>query len=328
MKVGMMSFAHMHAFSYAECIEKIPNAELAAIYDDDPGRGEEAANRFDVPFVEDAQAFLELPLDAVIICSENARHKEMTIMAAKAKKHILCEKPLALTVDEAEEMIEVCKEEGVLLQTAFPVRFSQSMQKLKRMIDHGELGEIIAMRSVNRGQNPGGWFVDPKLAGGGAVFDHTVHMIDIMRWFLGKEIKEIYATVEHYFSEQEIDDAGLLTIEFEDGTIASHDTSWSRFSKFPAWGDAAIEVIGTKKSVKADAFGEKLFHYKNEAKSLQYSFLGNDIDQGLVEDFLQSVSNGTEPSITGFDGLKAVEAALAAYQSARESKPVLLREFS
>ncbi|WP_210367577.1 Gfo/Idh/MocA family oxidoreductase [Bacillus sp. REN3] len=325
MKVGIMSFAHMHAYSYANCLKNLDGAELSAVFDDDEARGKRAGEQFGVPHLSDMDAFLNDDLDAVIICSENIFHKKMVLKAAAAKKHILCEKPLATTVEDAEAMIAACKENNVILQTAFPVRFSKGIRKLKKMIDHGELGKILAMRTTNRGQNPGGWFVDKGYSGGGAVLDHTVHMVDIMRWYLGKEIKEVYATIGHYFSDMDIDDAGLLTLEFEDGTIASHDTSWSRFSKYPAWGDATIEVIGTKKTVSVDAFGDQLRLYKQQSdQTMSFVYAGNDIDFGLIEDFVFTVKTGGRPSISGLDGLKAMEAALAAYKSAETGKSVIL----
>src|SRR5690625_7873654 len=79
-------------------------------------------------------------------------------------------------------MIDVCEKENVILQIAYPVRFSQPMRELKEKIDQGDFGEILAFRTTNRGQNPGGWFIEKDKSGGGAVLDHTVHMVDIMRW--------------------------------------------------------------------------------------------------------------------------------------------------
>ncbi len=327
-KVGMMSYAHMHAYSYSNSLEKLPDAALVSIYDDNESRGTEAAVTYNASYYKDIDTFLQSDLDAVIICSENARHKELVEKAAEAKLPILCEKPLSVSVEDAESMIEVCKKHGVILQTAFPVRFADSIQKMKRQLDEGAFGDIIAIRSTNRGQNPGGWFTDPVLSGGGAVLDHTVHMVDIMRWFLGSEIKEVYSLVgQQFFSEEKTDDAGLLMLEFENGVIASHDTSWSRFSDYPAWGDAAIEIIGTKKRATADAFGHRVDHFRKEGKPvLTYRYGGNDIDFLLIRDFIQTVKEGKEPFITGYDGLKAMEAALKAYESAAKLAPVSFDE--
>lgn len=324
MKIGMMSFAHMHAHSYANSLQNLPNVELVGIFDDEVERGKEVAATYGTKHYADQAEFLAQEMDAVIICSENNRHKEMVLNAAKAKKHILCEKPIATNIEDAKEMIQVCEDEEVTLQIAYPVRFSSPIQELKAMIDAGDLGEIIAFRTTNRGQNPGGWFIDEEQSGGGAVLDHTVHMADIMRWYLGEEITSVEAIVDSYFHDVEIDDAGILTFEFENGVIASHDASWSRFDEYPTWGDATIEVIGTKQTVTADAFGEYFRVFGTGSKSLEHVMYGNNMDFGLVQDFVDCIEKGRKPSITGYDGLKTLEISLAAYESSKQQKKVNL----
>ncbi|WP_096274286.1 Gfo/Idh/MocA family protein [Paucisalibacillus globulus] len=324
MKIGMMSFAHMHAYSYADSLMKLDNVELVGIFDDDLTRGKEVAEKYQTAYYDSQDAFLALDMDAVIICSENIRHKEMVLNAAKAGKHILCEKPIATNLADAQEMIDVCEDNGVILQIAFPVRFSTPIQQLKELIDQGELGDIVAFRTTNRGQNPGGWFIEEDLSGGGAVLDHTVHMVDIMRWYLGHEITEVRAIVDSYFHGVDIDDAGLLTLEFENGVIASHDASWSRFNEYPTWGDVTIEVVGTKQTVKVDALKEHFRLFTSGQKSLSNVFYGNDMDFGLIRDFVDCVEKRRDPSITGMDGLKALEVALAAYESSEKKAKVSL----
>lgn len=320
----MMSFAHMHAYSYAEGLKNIPNVELVGIYDDNVERGQEVAVNYNTIHYSDQADFLAQEMDAVIICSENNQHKEMVLNAAKAKKHILCEKPIATNLDDATEMIQVCEDNNVTLQIAYPVRFSSPIRELKEMIDKGELGDIVAFRSTNRGQNPGGWFIDEEQSGGGAVLDHTVHMLDIMRWYLNEEVTEVRAFVDSYFHDVDIDDAGILTFEFNNGVIASHDASWSRFTEYPTWGDATIEVIGTKQTVKVDAFKEHFRMFGSGSKSLEHVFFGNDMDYGLILDFVNCVKEGREPSITGYDGLKSLEVSLAAYQSSELKRAIKL----
>ena len=325
MKIGIMSFAHMHAYSYAESLKRIPDVEIVAIFDDDINRGKEVSEKYSVQHYTSQSEFLNLSMDAVIICSENSRHKEMVLNAAKANKHILCEKPIATNVEDAKEMIEACKKHNVIFQIAYPVRFSSPIQQLKKIIDQGELGDILAFRTTNRGQNPGGWFIDAEQSGGGAVLDHTVHMVDIMRWYLGKEVIEVKSYVDSYFHNIDIDDAGLLTLEFENGVIASHDASWSRFNEYPTWGDVTIEVIGTKETIKVDAFQEHFRVFAKGMKSLEHHFFGNDMDYGLIVDFINCIRDGREPSITGLDGLKSLEVALAAYESSELKKTILLK---
>ena len=181
-KIGMLSFAHMHAYSYAACLKQIPDVELVGLADDDPERSQKAAERFGTRVFPSAETLLAEKLDGVVICSENVKHLPLTELAAPHTSHILCEKPIATTLADAQAMIDVCAAHSTKLQIAFPVRFSASVQRLKAILDEGTLGRIYSVKTTNHGRMPGGWFVDRALSGGGAVIDHTVHVIDLLRW--------------------------------------------------------------------------------------------------------------------------------------------------
>jgi UDP-N-acetylglucosamine 3-dehydrogenase len=323
-KIGMISFAHMHAYSYANAIDELENVELIGIADENEERGKKAAGHFNTSYYSNYMALLQEDIDAVIVTSENVHHLEHVTAAAKAKKHILCEKPLATTIEDGKEMIQCCKDEGVILQTAFPVRFNMSIIRAKKLIDEGNLGRILAIRGTNRGSNPGGWFVDPLKSGGGAVIDHTVHVVDIMRWFMNAEVQEVYAEVDSLFSEDPSDDCGILTMEFNNGVFTSLDCSWSRNQSFPTWGDVTLEIVGNQGTLTVDAFAQKLDVYSND-KGVQWEYWGDDMDRGLIDDFVQTVREGKQPAITGEDGLKAVEVALTAYQASQKKEPVQIR---
>ncbi|NRF95726.1 Gfo/Idh/MocA family oxidoreductase [Paenibacillus frigoriresistens] len=325
MKIGIISFAHMHAYSYAQALKNIDGVELAGIADDNEQRGRQYAEHFGTMYVGNYEDLLKLDIDAVIVTSENSHHREHVVAAAKAGKHVLCEKPLATTAQDGQEMIDACLENGVLLQTAFPVRFHPAVIRAKQLIDEGKIGRVLAMKGTNHGQNPGGWFIDPAFSGGGAVLDHTVHVVDLMRWFMNTEVKEVYAEIGNLISETPIDDCGILSLEFENGVYATLDCSWSRNKAFPTWGDVTLEIVGTEGNISIDAFNQKLHLYSNE-QGYKHKYWGDDMDQGLIADFVASVRDGKkEAFITGEDGLRAVEVAIAAYHSAQVCAPVAIR---
>ncbi|MGP4080659.1 Gfo/Idh/MocA family protein [Pseudalkalibacillus sp. R45] len=321
MKIGIISFAHMHAYSYASSIQKIDGVELTGIADDDATRGAKMADTFHTKYYRDVDSLLNTEIDAVIVTSENVHHVDHVIAAAKAGKHILCEKPLAINIEDAKKMISVCKENGVILQTAFPVRFNTSIIRAKQLVEAGELGRILAMRGTNRGTNPGGWFIDPEKSGGGAVMDHTVHVVDIMRWLMNADVNEVYAEVDQLISDEQIDDCGILTLEFTNGVFATLDCSWSRNKEYPTWGDVTLEIVGREGTLSIDALSQKVNVYSDE-KGLTWDYWGDDMDFGLIQDFVTTVINKQEPSITGEDGMRAVEVAIAAYESASLKEPV------
>ena len=156
------------------------------------------------------------------------------------------------------------------------------------------------------------------------MLDHTVHVLDLMRWFSGSEVKEVYAEIDRRFSDYEIDDCGLLTLEFENGMIASHDPSWSRVSSFPTWGDVTMEIIGTKGVLRLDALAQHLTLHSESTGRTTHLPWTDSYDDGLIEDFVQCIREDREPSISGDDGMKAMQVALAAYESARARRPVRL----
>ncbi len=306
------------------CVNQNPNAVLAGIADDNEERGRKAAETFETKHFASYEALLGSDIDAVIIASENINHKPLTLMAARAGKHILCEKPLATTIEDGQAMIQACKDAGVQLMTAFPCRFSPAMARLREAVQAGTIGEIMAMRGTNQGLNPGLWFIELDKSGGGAVIDHTVHVTDLMRWITGKEPVEVYAEISNRMYHGDYDDSGILTITFDGGIFSTLDTSWSRPKTYPTWGNVTLEITGTEGVIAMDMFAQNLVHYCDDAKRVNWLHWGDNIDYGLIDSFVTSVAEGTPVAITGEDGLAAVEVALAAYKSNLAHQPVRL----
>ncbi|GAB6926077.1 Gfo/Idh/MocA family oxidoreductase [Paenibacillus sp. JCM 10914] len=326
MKFGVISFAHMHAVSYTKALLAIEGIELVGISDPMEERGRKYADWFGTTYYADYHDLLATELDGIIVTSENALHKEHVLAAAAAGVHVLCEKPLSTHIQNAQEMIDACRKQGVLLQTAFPVRYNASVIRAKQLIAEGKLGKVLAMKGTNRGRIPGGWFIEPSLSGGGAVIDHTVHVADIMRWITGAEIQEVYAEVDHMISDQLIDDCGMLTMEFDNGIFATLDCSWSRNKEFPTWGDVTLEIIGTAGTLSVNATSQKLHVYNDEVGYRHHAW-GDSMDARLIRDFVASIRTGaTEASVTGEDGLHALAVAIAAYRSSEAHKPIAIRD--
>ncbi|MWV46987.1 gfo/Idh/MocA family oxidoreductase [Paenibacillus sp. HJL G12] len=326
LKLGMISFAHSHAFDYLDALLKMKDVEVAGIADEDPTRTRELAESHSVVYYGDYRELLATNIDAIVICSENARHAEITVASAKAGKHVLCEKPLGLSAEEMEGMIAACREAGVQLMTAFPCRFLTPVIRAKEALERGEIGDIIAFKGTNRGSFPDpAWFSDPALAGGGAVLDHTVHVMDLMNWFSGSKVSEVYAYAETLFDPEgtrTIDDAGMVHVTFQNGIFGVLDPSWSRNPSFPTWGDVTLDVIGTKGVISIDAFNQKNSVYARGAGKGSWSFWGDDMNVLMIRAFVNALLEGREVPITGEDGMKSALVALEAYRSAEEGKPV------
>jgi predicted dehydrogenase len=325
MNGAILSFAHMHAYSYIECLKEIQDVEIVAIADEDEDRGKALSNRYNTRFYKDYEELLKREdIEFVVVCSENIRHKDMVISSAQAKKHILCEKPIATNISDAKEMIKAARNYGVQLQVAFPVRFSPVIRRVKDMIDRGELGKILAFNCTNHGKMPGGWFIDKALSGGGAIMDHTVHIMDILRWYLGCEVSYVYAEGDTLLHNIPIDDAGLLNVTFENEVFATIDTSWSRPEVFPIWGDVNIELIAENGVLEIEVFNQNDVLYSDRSRNISWISWGSNIDLLMIKGFIDAIRDNKPVEVTGYDGLKAMEVALAAYRSIELREPVKL----
>lgn len=326
-RLAIMSFAHLHADFYATAISGLPDVELVGVWDDVPERGEQAAEKYGTRFFATPEELFapENGIQGVIITSENINHKRDVLVAAEAGVDILCEKPISVSVEDAREMIERCEQAGVQLMISFPCRYSPAFLRLLDMVRGGELGEILCIKGTNRGENPGGWFNDPSLAGGGAVIDHTVHVVDLMRVMLQEEVVKVYAEIDTVFDPSlPCDDAGILTMNFEGGCCATLDASWSRPANYPIWGDVTMAVIGTGGNAWVDLFVEHIDVWRPAEGTYRWEPYGHDVNADLIADFVRCVETGAPVPITGYDGLKAMEVALGAYRAAETGRPVSL----
>jgi UDP-N-acetylglucosamine 3-dehydrogenase len=324
MKVGIISFAHLHANGNGQCLRQLPNVELVAIADCDEERLRAAVAQFGGEAYLDYRDLLARDdIEAVLITSPNAEHHEHVLAAAQAKKHVLCEKPIATTRAAGLEMVAACHEHGVKFQTAFPVRFSGPAATLRQMVREGAVGTPLAVKATNPGRYPGGWFGDPALAGGGAVMDHTVHVADLLRWIFDTEITQVYAEIDTRFHpDLPVDDVATVMLTLSNGVFASLDPSWSRPKTWPSWGGLTMEVIGDRGVLSMDAFSQNLHLVEDRGPSNVFVPWSEGGDLAMIRGFIDAIRNDTEPFVTGEDGLRATEVALCAYESAKRREPV------
>lgn len=327
MKIGILSFAHLHAESYIQNLIAAPGVDLIGIADEDLGRGTYFASRFGTRLFDSYETLLAAQPDGVLVCSENSKHRPLVELAAAAGVHVLCEKPLATTPEDARAMVSACAQSGVILMTAFPVRFSPSIREIKMRLEAGDLGRPYCFNATNQGELPRKhreWFVDPELAGGGAVADHTVHLVDLMRWYLNSEATEVYAQTNHVFhgNEVEVETGGLVMLTFENGVFATIDTSWSRPDYWPTWGGLGLEMVTDRGAVIVDAFKQNLTVYRPDLQRPVWTHWGSDINAAMIAEFIAAIREHRRPLVTGEDGLRAVEIVAAAYRSAQIGQPV------
>jgi predicted dehydrogenase len=329
MKIGIMSFAHLHAEAYIGNLRTIPGVELIGLADEDASRGRHFAESFNARLYPSYEALLAEQPHGVLVCCENVKHRPLVELAAAAGVHILCEKPLATTLEDARAILDACHKAGVILMTAFPMRFSAPLLEIKAMLDQGRLGKVYGCNTTNQGQMPSHqrqWFVDKALAGGGAVLDHTVHLADVLRWYFECEVVEVFAQTNHILHADtvEVETGGLLMLTLANGAFASIDCSWSKPRNYPTWGGLTMELISERGLTTVDAFSQNLHIYNQEKPSHWWAYWGSDANQAMLEEFVAAIREQRPPKVTGEDGYKALEVALAAYASAESGQPVKL----
>jgi predicted dehydrogenase len=329
MRVGIFSAAHLHVDAYVGNLRAVDGVEVIGVADHDRARARSWGDAYGVAVFDSYQALVDAGADAVVVCSETTRHRELVELAAAAGVHVLCEKPLAATVGDAHAVVAACEQAGVILMTAFPMRFSPPVVQVRDMIAAGTLGRVLACNGANQGQLPmrhRAWFVDPALSGGGAVMDHTVHLADLLRWYLASEAVEIYAITNRLLHAETVDveTGGMIMLTFADGTFASIDCSWSRPDSYPTWGGLRFELVGELGVVAVDAFRQRLDVHADAGPPLRWPVWGSDANQAMIDEFCAAVRDRRPPAVTGIDGARATEIVAAAYESARTGWPVRL----
>lgn len=336
MKIAVLSFAHLHAMSYLHALSSRADIDLVATDPDHDRRpagesgGPELAAQLGVRYLDSYDDVWAWGPDAVIICSENSGHRQLAEQAAAHGAHILCEKPLATSVADAEAMVEACDRAGVQLMIAHPVRFSTAFAELKAAYDAGSVGSVSTVLGTNNGRLPmnvRSWFVDPELAGGGSITDHTVHVADLLdSLFDGSEARSVYATSNRILhgDEVEVETAGLVSIEYANGVLATIDCSWSKPDSYPTWGGLTLQLIGDRGIADMDAFNARVDGHSEQQQNALWLPYGVDADAAMIAEFLGAVAAGRAPQPDVRSGLRTVRIVQAAYESVRTGRTVTL----
>jgi predicted dehydrogenase len=279
-------------------------------------------------------ALLELPgLDAVSVCTPNAAHAPATIAAAAAGIHVLCEKPVSLSLAEADSMIEACERAGVLLQVDHHLRSNPSVERAAAIIGSGELGRItfVRLRQAHdwggRSEVPLG-FRTPALAGGGTLLDNGCHLFDLAR-HLGGDVVEVYARTAALKFEVSVEDTALVNLRFASGALGAIETSWTT----TGW-DQAFHVDGTLGTLEyTERDGRPRLRHVSRPRgdvtwdgttSATWETPAGTDHARAVAAFVGALRGERPVPCTGQDGRAAVRLALAGYESAATGLPVAI----
>lgn len=328
--VGTGSMGHAHAPSW-KLLHTI-GAELVGGVSNGKESTEAFAKQYGIRAYDSYEALIE-DVDIVDLCIPTNLHKDMTLQAAQAGKHIICEKPMALNLEDARTMINVCNTAGVHLYIAHVVRFVKQYRMAKETIDAGVIGDPCVIRLSRAGYQPrkksDNWFVD-EARSGGMMLDLMVHDFDYARW-VGGNVKRVYARSVRNTQVDALGDYALVTLRFEDGAIGHIEGGWAYP---PGFFRTSLDIAGTQGVIEFES---------DKAQSL-YTHLANppqiEVEEVAVpsakaadspfttqlRNFYNAIVHDEDPIVSAQDAYAALEIGLAAIESARSGKPVQLSQ--
>jgi 1,5-anhydro-D-fructose reductase (1,5-anhydro-D-mannitol-forming) len=331
---GIIGAGEIAGRSMAPALNRAAATRLTAVYSRHLDKAQAFADRFQAERAYDSlDSMLADPgLDCVYIATPNSLHAEQTVLAARAGKHVLCEKPMAITMEEGELMIEVCARHRVKLGAVYQNRFHPAHFEARRRVASGALGEIqLASAQLCRGYARDGhwrgWRVDPKMTGSGAIVAQAVHPIDLLRFLLGAEVAEVQAMTDEQPPARPVEEMVYSLLKFRNGTHATVIAG----TLVPRY-DNDVLLYGAKGKITCKGtLGVPLDNRSGElsvegdAPALRQEFpLSTSADKMLkmVEDFNRAVIEDTEPAVSGHNGLQMIRIAVALQESSRSGRAV------
>ncbi len=329
---------------HAKGIRETPDAELAAACDPN----EEAAQKFSeehnsVPYYTDLEEMLERDdVDAVCICTPSGMHSDQAVMAARAKKHVLCEKPLDITLPKIDRMIAVCREEGVKLGGIFQRRTYEASRRVRDAVHSGLLGRMVLgdiyqkfYRSPEYYRS-GAWRGTWEMDGGGALMNQGVHGIDLLLWIMG-DVKSVVARADHLVRDIEVEDTAAAIVTFENGALGVIEGATScnpgEAARLELHGERGT-IILTDSGIARWAVAKGGRHLAENHKIARQEERAHGVSDpraisaeghiALIRDFVDAIKNDREPMVTPESARKPVELILAIYESARTGQEVTL----
>ncbi|PAD22737.1 Gfo/Idh/MocA family protein [Terribacillus saccharophilus] len=339
LRVGVVGLGSIARNRHLPELENNPNTEITAVCDVVPSRSEEIAKEYNATAYTEYEELIEDPrIDAVIVCAANHLHAPVSIAALQAGKHVLCEKPMATTLEEADDMIAAQKASGKLLLIAHNQCFVPSHQKARKMIQNGELGKIFSFRTTFGHGGPeqwsidgkNSWFFDKDKAYIGALGDLGVHKSHLIEFLLDEPIQEVAAFVDTLAKPYaDVDDNAVAVLRTKSGIIGTLTASWS----YVADEDNSTIIYGEKGVIRLEESPEYslVVEYHNGDRSnhslgaIQTNDSDTQSNSGVVDAFASCVlDSSSNCPITAEKGRSALAVILAALDSNGTKKIISL----
>jgi predicted dehydrogenase len=330
---GILGCGSIAESTFAPCLVHSPLCELVAVSRRHGDKARAFAEKFGVPHwhADERELLARDDLDAVVIATPPHVHAVQTAAAARAGKHVLVEKPMALAPEECRAMTEACRRAGVRLGVAYRRRLSPQVLRMKELLAEGAIGRVTLVRSHYSGWmtavpgKPEDWRVDPAVGGGGAMMDMACHRLEVTL-NLGGPVSEVMAMVETLEHPWPVDDTGCLLLRFRSGALGVHSTTLTSPPRYDF-----VEVDGTGGKLILDPMEHWADHVRwirpdGEERIPVQPVSAAFQDLAMIEDFVAAVREGRDPVCGAAPALHTQEVIAAAYESARTRAAVPLGE--
>lgn len=307
--VGAMGYNHTRVYS------RLDNVNLVAVSDVSEKTLNKVCKKYDAEGYTDYEELLKNPeIEAVSICVPTTRHYDAVMEAIKQGKHVLVEKPIAFTLEEAKKMIKAAEEKGVILATGHVERFNPAVQKAKELIENDVIGDIVSASAKRVGPFP------PRIQDVGVTIDLAIHDLDVMYYLFDEEVNQVYGTMGSILDKCDFEDHAEIMVNFENEGTGILEVNW-----LTPYKRRQIEITGTDGIISVDYIKQNLDVYGKFAQDIQIKH-----EEPLKEElksFIEAVINKNKPAITGEDGLNALKMVIAATKSSKQHKPIRFEEF-
>lgn len=323
--------------TYAKCIAELADAHLIALYTKTENRKESAEKEFGVPVFSIMDHFLQNNIDLVCVCNESGRHGEAIKAAARAGKHVLCEKPLETTTEKIDEIIAICKAQNVTLGCTLQNRCSPDYVRVVDVVNSGKLGKLVmgnAHIDWYRNQSyyaDSDWKGTMEFDGGAAFINQGIHTIDLLLHLMGP-VQSVFGKVATLVHDIEGEDVGAGILNFQNGAIGTITAGTALYPGYPE----RIEIYGEKGSIIMEGGTIKAWNVKhvqapNQASnenngngSADPTAIGYQNHKKVIADMIEAIQNARSPMVDGAEARKAVAVITAIYESSKKEELIYL----
>ena len=300
-------------YNHARVYYRLEEANLVAVSDVSERTLNKVCEKYDAEGYSDYEDLLKDPeIEVVSVCVPTTHHHDVVMKAIEYGKHVLVEKPIAFSLEEAEEMIAAAKEKGVILGTGHVERFNPAVQKAKELIENDVIGDVVSASAKRVGPFP------PRIKDVGVCIDLAIHDLDVMYYLFNEDVEQVYGTMSSILDKTDFEDHAEIMVSFTNAT-GILEVNW-----LTPYKRREIEITGTDGIISVDYIEQSIEVFGKFAQDININH-----EEPLKEElksFLEAVDEGKDPVITGEDGLNALKMVIAASKSSRAHKPISFDE--